>query len=120
RRVPRHSTEAQRLWRRGLARFARFLAQELPQIRVIIHDARCATARLDAEGRGRPMPESGPFWPDAPVSLADQNALFGAYVAELREALPDAVCLRAPAELTLADERHPWGLAPFHYVEDYY
>ena len=28
--------------------------------------------------------------------------------------------LRAPEALTLASERHRWGLAPFHYVDEYY
>lgn len=120
RRIPRRSDAAHALWRRGLAELAGFLARELPDTQVILHEARCATERLDLEGRRGPMPEAWPFWPGHAWSIADQNAAFDAYLGELRAAFPQALRLRAPDELTLADDGHRWGLAPFHYVEDYY
>ena len=40
--------------------------------------------------------------------------------ALLKELIPDAAIIEAPVELRLADPRHRWGLAPFHYIPEYY
>ncbi len=120
RRVPRASFEAGRLWRCGVRGLRRFLAAELPRTRVILHDARWATEHLDADGGRAAFPDAYAFWPGRPASIAEQNRRLDAYVGRLRRALPQAACVRAAAGLTLADSRHRWGLAPYHYVTEYY
>lgn len=119
-RVRRGSPEALRLWRSGLQAFKRFLETQLPDVCVMVHDARCATEYLDSAGRRCAFPPDWEFWPGAPVSIRDQNELFARYVAEFRGAFPQATLVRAPTELALASERHRWGLAPYHYVDAYY
>jgi hypothetical protein len=118
--VPRQSGEARELWRRGLARFADFLKAELPATKVILHDARCATARRDEDGRISPLGPDWEFWPGAASGVSALNALLADYAAEILAALPQAAVVKAPEALTLATEAHRWGLAPFHYVDDYY
>ena len=118
--VPRRSEEAQRLWRRGLVRFADVLRRELPDTRVILHDARCATRQVDAQGRLHALGPDWEFWPGAPSGIDELNGLFESYAGDLRKALPDMAVVRAPEAATLASETHRWGLAPFHYVEAYY
>lgn len=38
----------------------------------------------------------------------------------LEQLLPRAVVLDVPESLRVSDPSHRWGLAPFHYVQDYY
>ena len=118
--VPRGSDEARRLWLDGLLRFADVLGRELPDTRVILHDARCATVYEDAVAARRPLGPDWEFWPGAPSRIEALNALFDDYAAALRDALHKMAVIRAPDALTLATETHRWGLAPFHYVDAYY
>lgn len=118
--VARHSDEARRLWRRGLSAFAAFARTQLPGARIILHDARCAVRGLAETGATADLGPDWEFWPGQPASIARLNDLLGAYAEDFRQALPEAAVVRAPADVTLADAGHRWGLAPFHYVEAYY
>jgi hypothetical protein len=92
----------------------------VPQTRLILHDARCATTQVDGDGRRQPLGPDWEFWPGVPGAIPALNGLLGEMTAEVCEALPEAAVVRAPAELTLAADAHRWGLAPFHYVDAYY
>jgi hypothetical protein len=118
--VRRSSAEAARLWRRGLARLKRFVDAQLPGVHLIIHDARCATEYLDADGVRRPFAATWEFWPGVPGRIEEMNDIFCGYIADVRGAFPAATYLLASADVALATVKHRWGLAPFHYVDDYY
>lgn len=119
REVPRASPEAAALWRRGVEAFADFAREQLPGVRIAFHDARWATEWLDADGARQPYPPWS-IWHGRPADIAEQNGRLAGYGADLRELLPAAFHIRAPAELIVGDGDHRWGLSPFHYVPEYY
>lgn len=52
------------------------------------------------------------------LSAEEANSLYGRYY-DFLETL-GVPTIRVPAEITLADPAHRWGLAPFHYVPEVY
>jgi len=120
RQVSRHSEEAGGLWRRGLEVFADFARRRLPGVRLIFHDARWARDYRDAAGAVRPLDPDRVLWEGLPANIGDHNRVLDRYARAVREVLPAAFHVRAPAPAQLADEGHRWGLSPFHYVEAYY
>jgi hypothetical protein len=119
-RIWRASDEATRLWRTGLDALAAFLKANLPDTRIIFHDARWALEYLDPQGARQAFAPDRELWPGIPANIAEHNRLLADYAAYLRAKLPQAFHVRAPAEIAVGDERHRWGLSPFHYTEAYY
>lgn len=91
------------------ARAAQQLAQVLCRVpRVVIHEALWATTARDGSGL-----------PNARASDKRNAWLRRAYEI-LRDAFPGAICVVPDPDVVLADPAHRWGLAPFHYVPEYY
>lgn len=117
--VPRLSQGCERLWRDGAAELAALIgASPLKDAQVILHSARWATSSRDARGRLRPL-YGTEILAGRPASSEAHNRLLEAYEAEFLRLLPAATVVAAP-EHRIADERHEWGLSPFHYMPDYY
>lgn len=53
------------------------------------------------------------------LTAQEANCMIAEYVEEVRKELPVPV-LRVPDELVVADTRHRWGAAPFHYAPGLY
>lgn len=53
------------------------------------------------------------------LTAQEANCMIAEYVEEVCKELPVPV-LRVPDELVVADTRHRWGSAPFHYLPDFY
>ncbi|RAK57087.1 hypothetical protein DJ018_03775 [Phenylobacterium deserti] len=117
--LSRHAPEAFDLWRSGLEAFVRFLRETLPNTRLIFHDARWALDYME-DGQRRPFDPDRVIWPGIPANIDDHNQLLERYSQAMRQAAPNAFYVRAPADLTLGDAAHRWGLSPFHYGEAYY
>lgn len=62
--------------------------------------------------QGDPVPDYGG------MSSAKWNELYEPYFTLLRES--GLHVLDVPAELCIADSKHQWGVAPYHYVPDFY
>lgn len=62
--------------------------------------------------QGEPVPDYGG------TSSAEWNELYEPYFTLLEES--GLQVLEAPAELCIADSKHQWGVAPYHYVPDFY
>lgn len=48
------------------------------------------------------------------------NELYARYREYFCSKVPEAHLIRPPAEVTVSDPGHKWGLAPFHYVQGFY
>ena len=117
--IPRLSQGCERLWREGAAELAAFIgATALKDARLILHSARWATTSRDVRGRLQPLHETEVL-AGRPALCEAHNRMLEAYEAEFLRLLPTATVVSAP-EHRIADERHEWGLSPFHYVSDYY
>jgi len=117
--IPRLSAACDRLWSRGAAEMAAFVrATPLKDAKLILHAAQWADHYRDARGRARPFGASE-ILPGRPTTIAAHNRLLSAYEAEFTALMPPMVRVAA-AGRRLSDERHQWGLSPFHYTADYY
>lgn len=117
--IPRLAGAAERLWLDGAAEMAAFVrATPLAGAKLILHGARWADRRLTAAGRLAGI-EGAEVLPGAPADIAQHNALLARYEAAFEALMPPMARVEA-AQHRLADERHEWGLSPFHYVADYY
>jgi hypothetical protein len=117
--IPRLSAAAERLWLDGAEEMAAFVrATPLSGARLILHSARWSDERL-TKGGGRAALSDAEVLPGAPADIAAHNALLARYEAAFEAVMPPMARIEAPQH-RLADERHEWGLSPFHYVPGYY
>jgi len=119
RRIARLSPACERLWLDAAAEMAAFVrATPLAQSRLILHSARWANRRRTAQGREAAMGVVE-ILPGRAADIDRHNALLARYEAAFAELMPPLARIEAPAR-RLADDRHLWGLSPFHYVPAYY
>ncbi|WP_374469836.1 DUF6270 domain-containing protein [Phenylobacterium sp.] len=119
RRIPRLSAACEQMWFEAVGEFAALVrATPLSTARLILHSARWAGVRRDAEGVERPVPGVEILAGDW-GELSVHNALLARYEAAFRAVMPPISTVAAPAQ-RIADETHQWGYSPFHYVPDYY
>lgn len=117
--IPRLSAACERLWREAAGEFAALVrATALGDAALILHSARWANRRRDRRGRERPLPTTE-ILPGRAEDIEAHNRLLAAYEAEFLGVMPTVTLLAAPDD-RLADDRHQWGLSPFHYVPSYY
>lgn len=117
--IPRLSAACERLWLESAAEMAALVrATPLSQAQLILHSARWADRRRTASGRTAAMSDVE-ILPGRPGDLAAHNALLARYEAAFVEVMPPLARVEA-ADHRLADDRHLWGLSPFHYVPSYY
>lgn len=117
--APRLSEACGLLWAAGVREMAAFIAATpLREAKILLHEARWAEHYLDQMGEKRPF---GPvqIFEHRPADIEGHNRLLANYERLFVTQLPQAERVAAP-EYRLADERHRWGLSPFHYVDGYY
>ncbi|MGG5175433.1 DUF6270 domain-containing protein [Pseudarthrobacter sp. J1763] len=56
----------------------------------------------------------------AGMKPSEANELYERYREFLRSKLSEANLIRPPAAVTISDPQQKWGLAPFHYVQEFY
>lgn len=121
RRIPRTSDEARALWRTAAPAFVEALRRHgLLKARIILHEAQWARTYLDTEGRRQELPDALQVWEGLPASLSEHNALLADTQGRVDELIHGLVRVKADPKVLIADERHRWGLSPFHYIPDYY
>ncbi|MGZ3402077.1 MAG: DUF6270 domain-containing protein [Phenylobacterium sp.] len=117
--VPRLSAACERLWLDAAAELAAFVrATPLAGAKLILHSARWAERRRTAQGREAPM-TGVEILPGQSGDIGRHNALLARYETAFEALMPPMARVEAPAQ-RLADDRHLWGLSPFHYVPAYY
>jgi hypothetical protein len=116
RQIPRLSDACERLWRQGAAETAALIrATPLAEATLILHSARWADRFGDDR---RPLPTTE-ILPGRPESIEAHNRLLESYETAFEALMPPLRRVEAPAH-RVADERHRWGLSPFHYAPAYY
>ena len=117
--IPRLSPACDRLWLEAAAEMAAFVrATPLRHATLILHSARWAERRRTAARRLAAVGDVE-ILPGQPADIGRHNALLARYEAAFEAVMPPLHRIEAPAE-RLADERHVWGLSPFHYAPAYY
>jgi|NGEPerStandDraft_6_1074524.scaffolds.fasta_scaffold55660_1 hypothetical protein len=100
-----------RLFAAAAGRLARRLVRELPHAVFVLNEAPYTT-RI---GDGSRLPEPQAGWAR---ELDDaQQPMIATLIEQFG---PRLVRATPPAEVCLADPTHQWGVASYHYVEDYY
>lgn len=119
--IARTSDEARALWRAAAPMFAEMLRRHgLLKARIILHETQWARTYLDRGGRIRELPETVQVWEGLPANLAEHNALLADTQDRIDGLIHGLVRVKADPRFLVADERHRWGLSPFHYIPDYY
>jgi hypothetical protein len=117
--IDRLSAACERLWLDAAGEFAALLrATPLAQATLILHAAQWADHHRGAAGGLAPLQDIE-LLPGRVADIAAHNALLARYEAAFTDLMPPMRRIEAPQH-RLADETHPWGLSPFHYVPDYY
>lgn len=106
--LPRRSDEARALWRESCRRLRALVH---PTSTLILHEAYWCEEYLSENGRSRFAEQ----W----ELIQRNNEDLAFYYAEIRRHLRPAV-VAAPPEFQVASPAHTWGLAPYHYVDEYY
>ena len=96
-------------WRKSCLEFSRFMAGN--EIKIVLHKSRFAKKHFD--GHNMVENENQPF-------IKQMNDLLEIYEEIFLETFPEALTLDVKEELIISDPNHKWGLAPFHYVPEYY
>jgi len=96
-------------WRLACERFADSMVE--CGSKVIVHRGLFATQGIDDEGL---------FDLDKQEYLVKTNIQLRRYYDAFTEAVAPVGSILVPESLQLAEPRHKWGLAPFHYIHEYY
>ncbi len=104
-RVERGSEEHFQLFEKGVKNFAEYI--DAP---VILHNARWAITYLE-HGEKKQF--------ERELFHKENNHLLDKQTQILLENIPFTSIVSAP-KLQVADRNHKWGLAPFHYIPEYY
>ncbi len=121
--IRRVSGEADELWRDGLAKLRKRIANgPLASATIVLHAASWAESYRQADGL-RPFPHkmkvSGAS--RAPAESVDAHrALLRRYHEAFLNAFPSAIVIAPPDSYRVGDPEHPWGLSPHHFIGEYY
>ena len=102
-----------RLWRQTLPMLLDWLrALDIP---IVLHEATFSTKYRNASDGAIDLIPQSEAW------TTRINVRLRAMYADIAEGLGQRVHrLVPPDDVVLADDSHKWGLAPFHYIPDYY
>lgn len=97
------------LWREACLKFKNSLAESTP--RIILHKGIFALK----------YPQNGGYseLPKRKMNL-EMNRRLEQYYSIFDHILNPIAVIEAPPELIIAEANHKWGLAPFHYIHEYY
>jgi hypothetical protein len=95
----------------NIPRFLERLRYIVDPRRIILHEAYWATSFIDTEGTLRPFQNE--------VEIAFVNDILAAYYERIKSE-GELISISLPQDVRLADEKHRWTLAPFHYADIYY
>ena len=117
--IRRLSDACDRLWLAALREFAGLVrTTALSRAHLILHGARWATEKADAQGGCAPLRDVAVL-AGRTVEIEPYNTRLAAYETAFQTEMPPFQLVSAPDHhLAFAD--HRWGLSPFHYVPDYY
>jgi len=96
-------------WKESCIRFSEFI-QNL-DIQVILHKSRFAEKYLESN-----------LYSDNSnlLFISKMNGILEKYERIFVEVMPHVKILEVESELVVSDPNHRWGLAPFHYIHQYY
>ena len=96
-------------WKESCIRFSEFIKNL--GIQVILHKSRFAKKYFD--GHNLVDNKNQPF-------IEKMNNLLELYEEIFLDTLPESLTLDVKYEMIISDPNHKWGLAPFHYIPEYY
>lgn len=112
RRIVSGSDEHFAEWTQAADRFLHLVVTKPSKVRLVFLDADWAT-KISGAIQHDALRHAG-------QTPAQANLLYARYRDYLRERLPAENVIRPPAEVTVSDPDQKWGLAPFHYVPEFY
>ena len=111
--IKRDSPQAHELFAEAAREFANRLNEEFADLPIIIHKALCSTNYTDGK-------EIYKFSEESTALYENMNSYLSFYYSILEKEINNVSVIHLPQEVQLASKSHRWGLAPFHYVDDYY
>lgn len=111
--IKRDSPQAHELFAEAAQKFANRLNEEFADLPIIIHKALCSTNYTDGK-------EVYKFSKESTALYENMNSYLSFYYSILEKEINNVSVIHLPQEVQLASKSHRWGLAPFHYIDDYY
>lgn len=111
--IKRDSTQVHELFAESAGKFAKILNEEFADLPIIIHKALCSTLYTDGEVVNK-------FSEKSVALYESMNSYLSVYYSILVKEINNVSVIHLPQEVQLASKSHRWGLAPFHYIDDYY
>lgn len=111
--VSRNSNDDILLFSSHASLFCETLNRELPDVKVIIHDARYSDYYMD-NGKIIKFDEHKCY------GNKQANARLEMYSKILIKELKNVAYIKLDNEISIANKNHKWGLSPFHYTDEYY
>lgn len=105
---PKNSQERLDLFSQGTS----YIGQQLKDTPVLLHKAYYATHYIE-DSALKPLPSDKEHIKAMNIYL---DTLHDAFL----KAIPHAIPIEVDHSLRVANPNHIWGLAPFHYIDDYY
>lgn len=122
--IDRQSAECNTLWASAASQFSTFMRKNLPNTKVVIHDAPWSNSIVPGADLSSGTP--GPANPrqqlhaDNTVDVEAFDRLMKSYARRLSDLMPEAERLSVSEAYHIRAQGHIWGEAPFHYVVEYY
>lgn len=107
--IPQKGDQRQQLWEDACERYIETLLQHVPEEKIVIHESYWATHYIDDDGEFHELEKQG--------LIKFNNEMLTQYYGYLKKSLPNSFVIQLDA---IASPKHSWGLAPFHYVDEYY
>jgi hypothetical protein len=107
---PKHSQERLDLFSQGVSH----IYHRLKETPVLLHKAHYATQyRCSVDSTLKPLPTDKEH-------IKAMNAYLDTLHDAFLQAVPHAIPIEVDQSLRVANPNHIWGLAPYHYIDDYY
>lgn len=96
-------------WRNSCKRFSRYIDEN--EIQIILHKSRFASTHLE---NGNLNPNSNQTF------ISKMNSIIFDYERIFSHEVSDVKSIQVGEHALVSDPKHKWGLAPFHYISEYY
>ena len=108
------------MWIRGLHEFANILSdRRFASTRIVLHWSQWATTYMDG-AEVKPLPSTTHFYPGEGGEIVAHNELLTRYQMAFVDAFSRALVIHVGDRYRVADRNHRWGLAPYHFIDEYY